>query len=109
MGFQFHIKSDGTSTGSRIGSAVFGLIFAGMGLLFLGILGWVIGSTLSTILFWKAAPCTIEVCRTVPNTKGEDGFELRYRYQWQGKAYTGKRYNARLDVPNDSDHQDVIR
>jgi len=42
---------------------------------------------------WIANPCTIEYCKSEPGNDERWNYEVRYKYEYQGKIFTGNRYS----------------
>ena len=93
-----------STLGPRIFTFLFGLPFFGIGVVFL----W-IGGLQPLVLrvqsqSWERVPCTILESR-VESHYSSDGttysIEVAYRYEWNGRGYTGDRYNlTRMSTSN---------
>jgi hypothetical protein len=90
--------------------ASLGLCLAIAGCVFTWVL-WVAWQRAEETRRWPEVPCRIIASRVVselptPNSNPAYRSDIRYEYEFQGKAYTSTRLK-RVDSP--SQHQDVIR
>jgi hypothetical protein len=84
---------------------VFGLIFAGMGLLFCGLIARDAIAGLKTWT-WKETPCAITASAVAPQNQnrrsGTDfGFEVKYRYTFDGHDYASQQYGLKPQSSDD--------
>ncbi|MEO8504872.1 MAG: DUF3592 domain-containing protein [Acidobacteriota bacterium] len=84
------------TVGSKIGTSIFALIFAGFGIFFGGMMLRTMLPAFAT-WFWPPTDCTIEDSRFVDSSAaaGKESpfnFEVHYTYNAQGRAYKGETY-----------------
>ncbi len=88
------ITTRSISAGGRIFGSLFFLVFLGMGLLFCVFIGREVYLGAKTYS-WQPAECVILESRVDEEGKGEHPyrFQVRYEYQWQGKAYGSEKWS----------------
>jgi hypothetical protein len=91
--------SEGRNNKAGAGCLIlFGAVFAGMGLFFLYMVLIVPLKRMAEAKSWDPTPCTI-VESKVGSRRGSEGgttygVEVKYEYQYNGRTYTGERYQV---------------
>lgn len=94
---------------SGCGQRAFGIFWTAFSSIFLAIGLWVVWGSISAG-GWKETPCTIERFEIVPGTKDREDFraDLLYRYEVDGRSYTGSRiWRDKEESPDYEDFAEI--
>lgn len=102
------ITNSGGQRGIQIGQIVFGVIWTLFSSVFLCIGLWITWKGVSQSA-WKPTPCTIERFEIRDDPKKSPVFQedLRFRYEWEGRTYTGTR--LRPESSGDDEYETLAR